>query len=593
MSSTPRAASARPHRRTVAICLSMLLALCACGGDDEGAAGAGASAGTGASASGGAGSGASGGSSSGSGGSGGSAVPAACGDLPAPDADIQQKLPEVFLDTTYGAPTGATIAVPAGGDVQAALDAAQPGDTITLEAGATYAGTLRLPNKSGDGWITLRTSTSDADFIPPGQRATPADAAAMAKIVAPAALPAIVTEPGAHHYRLIGLELAPIDKVDVYVLLQLGDPSDADPGNVPHDIVIDRLYVHGYPDHYLKRCIGLDSARSAVIDSWVSDCHAQGQDAQAIAGFNGPGPFKIVNNYLEGSGENVIFGGATPAIDGLIPSDIEIAQNHLYKPLHWKADDPSYAGIDWSIKNVFELKNAQRVLFRCNVLENNWADSQVGFAVLFTPRGEDGAAPWAVVQDITFVKNLIRGTASGINVLGKDDGGPSGITSRILIQDNLLLDVDGDAWGGGSGWLYQMLSGAQDIKIDHNTGMQSSSLVVADGDANAGFVFTNNLSPHNDYGVFGSGSSPGNASLSQYFPGATFLKNVIPGADAGSYPADNFYPATMAEVGFVDAAAGDYRLDPASPYAAAGSDGRDCGADLVALEKGIAGVAGR
>jgi hypothetical protein len=572
------------HLRVVLLGIS--LALVACGGeDDPSASGTSAS-----SATGGGGSGSGTGGSTSSGAAGGGPVLGACGEVPAPDPDIQQALPEVFIDTTYVAPSGETIAVPAGGDLQAALDAAQPGDTITLEAGATYSGTIHLLRKDGDAWITLRTATSDADFIPPGQRATPADAASMPKIVAPAGLPAIDTEPGAHHYRLIGLELTPIDKVDVYVLLQLGDPTDPVADNLPHHIVLDRLYVHGFPDHYLKRCVGLDSAHSAVIDSWISDCHAQGQDAQAIAGFNGPGPFKIVNNYLEGSGENVIFGGATPAIDGLIPSDIEIAQNHFYKPLSWKIDDPSYAGIDWSIKNVFELKNAQRVLVRCNVLENNWAHAQVGFAVVFTPRGENGAAPWAVVQDITFVKNVVRGTASGINILGQDDGGPSGITSRILIQDNLLVDVNGPKWGGGSGWLYQLLSGNQQIKIDHNTGLQSSSLLVADGEPNAGLFFSNNISPHNQYGVFGSGSSPGNASLAQYFPGAVFLNNVIPGAPSNNYPTDNFYPATMEEVGFVDEAAGDYRLAPTSPFAGAGTDGRDCGADLEGLMEGIAGV---
>lgn len=47
---------------------------------------------------------------------------------------------------------------------------------------------------------------------------------------------------------------------------------------------------------------------------------------------------------------------------------------------------------------------------------------------------------------------------------------------------------------------------------------------------------------------------------------------------------------TMDEVGFLDAAAGDYRLDPTSAYAGAGSDGRDCGADIDALMQGIAGV---
>src|SRR5919106_5454897 len=45
--------------------------------------------------------------------------------------------PRVFLDTTYIAPAGKTINVAAGGDVQAAIDRAQPGDVIMLQAGAT------------------------------------------------------------------------------------------------------------------------------------------------------------------------------------------------------------------------------------------------------------------------------------------------------------------------------------------------------------------------------------------------------------------------------------------------------------------------
>ena len=66
--------------------------------------------------------------------------------------------PRVFLDTTYVAPTGRQTSVPAGGDLQGALDAAQPGDAIVLQAGATYTGNFTLPAKSGSGWIHVRSS---------------------------------------------------------------------------------------------------------------------------------------------------------------------------------------------------------------------------------------------------------------------------------------------------------------------------------------------------------------------------------------------------------------------------------------------------
>src|SRR5207245_2741765 len=118
------------------------------------------------------------------------------------------ELPRVLLDTTYTAPTGGTLrTVNAGGDFQAALNAAQPGDVITLEAGATFTGNYTLPNKSGSGWIIIRTSAPDASLPPPGTRITPAYASALPKVVSPNSAAAIATLAGAHHYRLIGLEV--------------------------------------------------------------------------------------------------------------------------------------------------------------------------------------------------------------------------------------------------------------------------------------------------------------------------------------------------------------------------------------------------
>jgi hypothetical protein len=174
---------------------------------------------------------------------------------------------------------------------------------------------------------------------------------------------------------------------------------------LPHDLILDRLYVHGSPSVTLRRGVTLNSAAAAVIDSYISDCHEDGSDSQAIGGWNGAGPFKIVNNYLEGAGENFMLGGTDPSIQNLVPSDIEFRRNHCFKPLTWRIGDPSYAGRPWSVKNLFELKNAQRVLIDGNVFENNWTMAQNGFAILFTVRNQDGAAPWSVV--LLSVRNRI------------------------------------------------------------------------------------------------------------------------------------------------------------------------------------------
>src|SRR5207248_1118623 len=120
------------------------------------------------------------------------------GLAPAPSA----QRPQGSVDTSLPAPTGHTIAVPAGADLQVALDRARPGDVIALEPGATYVGPFTLPRKSGDDWIVIRTSTPD-ETLPPGRRVEPGQARLMPVLMA-GSEPVIATAQGAHHYRLIG-----------------------------------------------------------------------------------------------------------------------------------------------------------------------------------------------------------------------------------------------------------------------------------------------------------------------------------------------------------------------------------------------------
>src|SRR5581483_11802382 len=77
-------------------------------------------------------------------------------------------------------------------------------------------------------------------------------------------------------------------------------------------------------------------------------------------------------------------------------------------------------------------------------------------------------------------------------------------------------------------------------------------------------------------------------TLNTYFPGYTFRRNILQGGNSSNYPPDNFFPATMADVGFVDLAGGNYRLAATSLYKNAGTDGRDVGADIDSIADGTA-----
>ena len=256
--------------------------------------------------------------------------------------------PRAAVDIPPLKTTGRTIRVAAGGDLQKAIDEAKGGDRIELEPRATNEGPFHLRVKDGDQWIVI---TSSGELPKPGRHVQPSHAAAMAKLISAGDF-VVATDPGAHHYRLVGIELAPKAGSFVSTLVQLGD-KEASADAVPHHLIVDRCYVHGDARIGARRGIALNARDAAVIDSYVSDFKEVGADSQAVSGWNGPGPLKIANNYLEAAGENIMFGGADPKIPDLVPADIEIVHNHLAKPLRWRKGDPSFEGVEWTVKNLF------------------------------------------------------------------------------------------------------------------------------------------------------------------------------------------------------------------------------------------------
>jgi hypothetical protein len=227
--------------------------------------------------------------------------------------------------------------VRAGEDLQAALNSARAGDEIRLAPETTFSGNFVLPVKEGSSAITVRTDLPDNTVPGPRQRVTPATAVHLAKIVSPNSGAAIRTAPGAAHWRLMLLEI-PSTKDGYGDIIQLGDGSEDQTqlSQVPSDLVLDRLYIHGDPVQGQKRGVALNSGATTIRNCYISDIKAVGVDSQAIGGWNGPGPFTIENNYLEATGEVVLLGGADPAIPNLVSSDVIVRNNHLTRPMAWR-----------------------------------------------------------------------------------------------------------------------------------------------------------------------------------------------------------------------------------------------------------------
>ncbi|MEQ1642474.1 MAG: right-handed parallel beta-helix repeat-containing protein [Pyrinomonadaceae bacterium] len=452
--------------------------------------------------------------------------------------------------------SGRVIKVPPGGNLQGALERAQSGDIIELQAGAVYQGQVNLPNKPHTDFVTIRSSAA-AD-LPEGKRVKPSQRSSMATITSGMlGRAAVQAANGAHHYRFVGIEFVSAGTIFNYGLVVLGT-GEKRPENVPHDIEIDRSYFHPHKIGRSRRAVALNSANTTIKNSYIEGFAVSGEEAQGICGWTGTRNVRVLNNYIEGAAENIMFGGADPDNAELIPSDIEVRGNHLTKPQSWAKTQ--------TIKTIFELKNAKRVVFANNYLENNW----IGSAFRITVRNQDGAAPFSTIEDVTVKDNIIRNSGDGINILGTDDTHPSQTLKRLKIENNLFLNI-GSGNGFEGGGYFILVSNGDGITINNNTVFNRGNITTMHGGLPQNFVFRDNIVNHGDYGIHGAIDMKGQQARAM-FSGNVFVNANRIDASGFSFPSSNTMLRDAAEVGFEDLAGGNYQVRPDSKFAGKGSN---------------------
>ena len=452
----------------------------------------------------------------------------------------------------------ATTTVPAGADLQLALNAARPGDVLVLQAGARYIGPFKLPPNLAGPTITIRSSA-----ILPERRIGPQDVALLPTLAAAVASP-IVDGVGAANWRLDGIALeSVIDGTGEVILLQ--DSTN---------IYLDRLLIVGGVNGQ-KRGIRGNGQNITLTRSYIANIARASQDSQAFCAWDGAGPYTLTNNYLEAASENVMFGGADSQSPDRVPSDIRVEGNSFSKRLEWK-------GKGLVVKNLFELKVGRRITIRGNSFERNWTDAQTGYGILMKVVDQGGTAPWSVLEDVLFEQNVVRDVENGFNILGNDYAAPSGRATRLTIKNNLLVT---------SGTAFQLGGEIGDLAIDHNTVDQGYTLmslykgtVWSAGAAAARpgtfavehLTYTNNLARHNTYGVKGQGTAVGTPSLTAFTVSYAWTNNVLAGGAGFPYPSITWFPTVTAYAPCFDS---NYHLVSGCPYIGAATDGRDVGVD--------------
>jgi hypothetical protein len=556
--------------------------------------------------------------------------------------DGPAQLPLIYIQSALSntpAP-GSTITVNAGGNLQSALTSANCGDTIQLLAGATFTGIFTFPAKSCDDghWIIVRTSSDDSLLPAEGSRLTPCYAGVsslpgrppfqcastknvLAKLVMPTggnSGPINFAE-GANHYRLIGLEVTRV--AGNGIVYALASVLNSGPAN---NLIFDRVWLHGTAHDDTSRGLDLGgSTYASIVDSFFTDFHCTSlsgacTDAQAInGGLNGypMGPYKIVDNFLESSGENILFGGGAATAT---PTDIEVSRNHMFKPLTWMKGQPGFVGgptgNPFIVKNLFELKNAQRVLLDSNIMEDSWGGfSQVGFGILLTPVNQSGLCNTCTVTDVSIRYSTISHVGAGLQIANALTG-TAGQGQRYSIHDIVIDDIDGPKYSGPGEFAQLSVAPGepvlQNVTINHITAFPANTMFIVGAFPPTrlkNIVVTNSIVNAGVYPVWSAGNNGSLVSCSApdvplktfnaCFNTYAFSTNAIidPPALAlpATWPSGNFFPATAAAVQFVNyngGNGGDYHLQPSSPYKSQGTDGKDLGADVDAIASAVAGV---
>lgn len=403
--------------------------------------------------------------------------------------------------------------------LQAALSSARAGDVLCLSG--TFSGNYRFPQRTDSGWVVVR---SVVESVGPGIRQRPSLAGALARLQGLGTAPTLAITGAGWYVRSLDIAAESTTTVISTIVNITGAR-----------VVLDRVWVHPPTDRSIQRCVAANGADAAVVNSWLGECHGKGFDSQAFWSYNGTGPFLLDNNTLEGAGENIMFGGADPTIAGLIPSDITITRNHIVTPVSWKGR--------WTKKNLFEIKNAQRVLVQGNVFEGSWSDAQTGFAFILKVANQGGGCRWCTMADVTVRENLIVRVGAVFGVTAKDPGVVDSLGRRIVIERNYADSVNVGAYLGAS-QLLAVMNDVTGLIVRQNTllGPTKNDVVVATNPAATGATITGNVFTRATYPLHGCAGP-----ILPCFPGSQFAGNVFLGAAiAGAPPGITSAPSLAA-----------------------------------------------
>jgi hypothetical protein len=442
--------------------------------------------------------------------------------VPAP-ASGDAELPRVFLNTAMSnTPSpGRTLRVGLpGGTVQAALDSSVAGDRIVIPCGAHLAEEAHW-RKNGAAWTTL---TSDCPLPPEGTRMDSVTGKTLAWIESPTVNAALTADLSSGHLRVIGIRLSnspSLGTVNSTVLLGSAGSDQSQLFQVPTDIILDRVYI-GVPDTQDdRRCISLQSARSAIINSCVANCKAPSTRRRSRDEWPRPLPHR--EQLPRSDGREHQFRWWRSAHPRLGP------ERHRRSAATTSSSGSTGRTNQWGAneKNLLESKNSSRVLVEGNVFENSWVGGQYGWVFALYSVNQDGQCTWCVTEHWTIRNNLAKNVTSFATITGRLSNFPTALPIKahhITVRNNLVVGLN-PTFLQGVGKVFQIWDVAN-LTIEHNTGFGSDAGFSFDQAQPTGVVIRNNLVA-GCYPVF-SGGGQGTAALDvRHRPGSGVRRECV------------------------------------------------------------------
>ncbi|MGA2736867.1 MAG: YncE family protein [Bryobacteraceae bacterium] len=476
--------------------------------------------------------------------------------LPAlPNSVTLPALPQSCTVPVYPAPT-TTVNVNTAAALQAALTNAQCGQWISVQAGIVYQGAFTVPGLACPANNPVLVGGSAIASLPPWT--VPAQSLAGSSqfptLESTNTNSPLFVNDGAANWYFAGIEitLSPTAYY-IYPIVAMGENTTTIAA-LPQNITFDRVLIHpapctadsiAAPCNYVARGIDLNAVNGTVMFSNIWGIVNAGQDSQAINVNNTPGPGLILGNYLEATGENLMFNtectitvsgsgstGFVPGDSGIStcppPSDFTVRLNHFEKQMAWQtlpAGCTSSLSNCYDVKNQSEVKHGQRILYDSNIFDTTYAGAQAEFLI-----SNCFYTGMYVCQDLTYTNNLFEhgpqvGAVAGN---GAPVSGGTTITTgqRFLYRNNLAVDINGITYGGPpctanssppyincAGGAFFQVQNTNGVIFDHNTTLNATSVYVnalnfsdAQPGTDLNFQLTNNFqfgAPFNDGGCPG------------------------------------------------------------------------------------------